>query len=57
MEGDKEAATDQAKIDKVIADRAKIEKIKASTEEVKTKASQELRRSLELSASFYEKLV
>jgi hypothetical protein len=56
MEDDKKVATDQAKIDKVIADRAKIEKLKASTEEVKAKANQELRRSLELSASFYEKL-
>jgi hypothetical protein len=56
MEDDKDAATDQAKIDKVIADREKIEKLKASTEEVKVKASQELRRSLELSSAFYEKL-
>jgi hypothetical protein len=46
----------QAKVDKVIADQAKIEKLKGSTEDVKAKASQELRRSLELSASFYEKL-
>ena len=56
MEDDKKVATDQAKIDKVIADRAKIEELKASTEEVKAKASQELRRSLELRATFYEKL-
>jgi len=56
MENDKEVTTDQAKIDKVIADRAKIDKLKASTEGVEAKAGQELRRSLELSASFYEKL-
>jgi hypothetical protein len=57
MEDDKKKVnTDQAKIDKVIADRAKIEKLKASTEEVKTEANLELRRSLELRASFYEKL-
>ena len=51
-----QVATDSAKIDKMIADRAKIENLEASTEEVKANASQELRRSLELSASFYEKL-
>lgn len=56
MEDDKTVAADQARIDKVIADRAKIEKLKASTEGVEARADQELRRSLELSASFYEKL-
>lgn len=56
MEDDKNVAADQAKIDKAIADREKIEKLKASTEDVKAEASKELRRSLEISASFYEKL-
>jgi hypothetical protein len=56
MEDEKKVTTDHANIDKVIANRAKIEKLKASTEDVKVEARQELRRSLELSASFYEKL-
>ncbi|MFZ0629732.1 MAG: hypothetical protein WA399_16945 [Acidobacteriaceae bacterium] len=56
MADEKKATNDQAKIDKVIGDRAKIDKLKASTEEVKTQANRELRRSLELRASFYEKL-
>ena len=56
MEDKKKVTTDQAKVDKVIADRAKIEKLKASTEEVKAEANRELRRCLELRASFYEKL-
>src|ERR1019366_6558437 len=56
MEDEKKTTTDQARIDKVINDRAKIEKLKASTEEVKAEANRELRRSLEQSASFYEKL-
>jgi hypothetical protein len=56
MEGEEEVAKVQTTTDKVIADRAKIEKLKASTEDVETEASQQLRRSLELSASFHEKL-
>ena len=56
MEDEEKVATVQTTIDKVIADRAKIEKLKASTEEVKAEANLELRRSLELRASFYEKL-
>jgi hypothetical protein len=56
MEDKKTVTTDQAKIDKVIADRAKIEKLKASTDGVKAEANRELRRNLELRASFYDKL-
>lgn len=56
MEDTEKVTTDQAKIDKVIADRAKIEKLKASTGKVKAEANRELRRSLELRASFYDKL-
>jgi hypothetical protein len=56
MEDEEKVATVQTTTDKVIADRAKIEKLKAATEDVVTEASQQLRRSLELSASFYEKL-
>ena len=56
MQDEKEITTDRAKIDNVLADRAKMDELKASTEEVKAKANQELRRSLELSASFYDKL-
>jgi hypothetical protein len=56
MEEQKQTETDQAKVDKAIADRAKIEKLKASTKEVEAQANRELRRSLELRASFYEKL-
>ena len=44
-------------MDKVITDQAKIEKLQESTKAVGTEAAHQLRRSLELSASFYEKLV
>ncbi|HUN86263.1 MAG TPA: hypothetical protein VMU48_17925 [Terracidiphilus sp.] len=56
MEDAKNAATDQAKIDKVTVDRAKIQELTTSTDEVKAQANKELRRSLELRASFHEKL-
>lgn len=56
MESGENVAAVQIPTDKLIADRAKIEKLKASTEDVEKEAIRQLRRSLELSASFYEKL-
>lgn len=43
--------------DKALSDRTKLEELEVSTENVKAEANREIRRSLELSASFYEKLV
>lgn len=56
MTDDKNPAPDQSKIDDVVIVRTQIDKFKASTAQAETKADQELRRSLELNSSFYDKL-
>lgn len=53
MQDEEKAATARTTMDKVIADQSKL---KTSTTDVEAEAYQQHRRSLELNASFYEKL-
>ena len=56
MEDEEKVPTIETTMNEVMANRAKIEKLEASTQDAETQANEQLRRSLELSASFYEKL-